>query len=178
MPDLPVDQSCTPCILWKDKKRSKQAVGLDFDHTLPRSQTDSTLVVLSKVQARNLLLVREIQGKAAKWEDTILIPQQEPTNLFRRVPWTVFIDIYMRLHVPWKPSSSPERRLRLRPNRCCIPSSKLSPSFVEWPDHATISISIFCDILRPWSHLAGSKQIMKCCPACSMASLTTQASAL
>lgn len=84
-------------------------------------------------------------------EDPILVLQQKAKQFVLPSFLNCF---HQHQHAPWMPRSSPERRLRFPTNHCCIPAPKLSPSFAELPDHPTLLISIFCGILRPWSHTA------------------------
>lgn len=83
MPDLPEDQSSNRCFLWK---RQRTNLASCWPESWPHITEGPNRLNLGGVQqgtAKDSLLVHE--RKVAICEDPILIPQQGPTNLFRRV---------------------------------------------------------------------------------------------
>lgn len=133
-------QKTNPCMDDKDQKR--QAAGPAGDRTSLRDKQIplcSTGDFKERQQSYNL---RRAHSHTAAGTKKIVEPSFR--HCFRR-----------HLYMPQNPWSPPECRLRFPLNHRCIPAPKLSPSFVEFPDHWTVLISIFAGILGFWPHLAG-----------------------
>ena len=126
MPDLPEDQHSNQCFLWN---RQRTRLGSCWPKSWPHiseGQTDSTLVVFSKV----LHTTPGVQMERG--------PRSHATARANRFVSLSFLNCFRgHQHAPRKPRSSPERRLRSPPKTLLHSCSQIKPLIcgAAWPSN-------------------------------------------